>query len=290
MKKKSSNLPFILMFLIGFSLLAYPIVSNYVNSFSQSKAVSSYEQEILNMDTEDYSSYWEEANQFNQTAINESQWLYLSKENKEWYYNTLDVIGNGMMGYIEIDKIGVKLPIYHGTEDSILQTAVGHLEGSSLPVVGEGTHSLLSGHRGLPSAVLFSELDQLEVGDKFLIHILGDTLTYKVYEINIVFPTEGSSIELEKGLDLCTLITCTPYGINSHRLLVHGMRVENDEVEEILNVSANALKVNLIYVIPFVALPFLFILLIFFLINDTAKHNKKQIEMKEREVETWEKE
>ena len=216
--------------------------------------------------------------------------MFLSKDNKEWYYHTLDVIGNGMMGYIEIDKIGVKLPIYHGTDDVILQTAVGHLEGSSLPVGGEGTHCLLSGHRGLPSAVLFSDLDQLEVGDKFLIHILGETLTYKVYEINIVLPTEVSSLELEKGLDLCTLITCTPYGINSHRLLVHGMRVENDEVEEILNVTANALKVDLIYVIPFVALPFLFILLIFFLINDTAKRNKKQIEMKEREVETWEKE
>lgn len=285
--KKNYNLFLILMFLIGFSLLTYPIISNYINSFSQSKAVSTYESELLNMDTNDYLSYWEDANKFNNTAINETQWLFLNDENKNWYYKTLDVTGNGMIGYIEIDKLGLKLPIYHGTGEEVLQSGIGHIEGSSLPVGGEGTHCLLSGHRGLPSAILFSDLDQLEVGDKFLIHILGETLTYQVYEVNIILPNEVSSLELEKGLDLCTLITCTPYGVNSHRLLVHGNRIENDETIEILNISANALKVDLIFVIPFIAIPFLLVLFVVFIISDVAKKNKKKIEMKEREMKKW---
>lgn len=285
--KKNYNLFLILMFLIGFSLLTYPIISNYINSFSQSKAVSTYESELLNMDTNDYLSYWEDANKFNNTAISETQWLFLNDENKNWYYKTLDITGNGMIGYIEIDKLGLKLPIYHGTGEEVLQSGIGHIEGSSLPVGGVGTHCLLSGHRGLPSAILFSDLDQLEVGDKFLIHILGETLTYQVYEVNIVLPNEVSSLELEKGLDLCTLITCTPYGVNSHRLLVHGNRIENDETIEILNISANALKVDLIFVIPFIAIPFLLVLFVVFIISDAAKKNKKKIEMKEREMKKW---
>lgn len=252
------------VFMIGIGLIGYPSFSDYWNSFHQSRAIMNYTETVANMDQEKFDALIQEAEEYNaklaRTGIN---WT-MSEEQQKQYDNLLNFDGTGNMGYINIPKINVELPIYHGTSDSVLQTSIGHLEETSLPVGGESTHTVLSGHRGLPSAKLFTDLDKLTEGDTFTLNILNQTLTYEVDQIRIVEPTDLSDLQIAEGQDLCTLVTCTPYGINTHRLLVRGHRIANQNGEA--QVIADALQIRPIYIMPFVAVPILLILIIAVLI------------------------
>lgn len=220
------------LMLAGVSLLLYPTISELWNSYHQSKAVVTYAETVSDMETAAKAQLREAAQAYNaELAAEPSDWR-LTEQEREVYESLLDVTGTGIMGYIEIPSIKVSLPVYHGTEETVLQSGAGHLEGSSLPVGGESTHSVLSGHRGLPSAKLFTDLDKLAEGDVFYLHVLDETLAYKVDQILTVEPDELEALEIEPGQDLCTLVTCTPYGINSHRLLVRGHRIESAEEDE----------------------------------------------------------
>ena len=231
MKKNKSTIILILVFFVGLSVMLYPTISDYVNQRNQSRAVASYAQDVDNMTDADYSAYFDAADAFNaQVAANENA-LY-RPDQLTGYNDTLDITGTGIMGYITISKIGVELPIYHGTSDGVLQIAAGHLAGSSLPVGGGTTHAVISGHTGLPSARLLTGLDELEKGDTFAFHVLDETYTYKVDQISVVLPNEIGELNIESGADYATLITCTPYGINSHRLLVRGHRVPNPKASD----------------------------------------------------------
>ena len=246
MKKKSNiiNILLVLIFLAGLSLLLYPSVSDYWNSLHQSRAIASYAEEVANLNQEEYERIWNAACEYNASLADRENKYLLSDEQKKEYEELLNVSGLGVMGYIEIPSIKCSLPIYHGTEESILQIAIGHLEWSSLPVGGESTHCVLSVHRGLPSAKLFTDLDKLEEGDIFLLRVLDETLTYEVDQILIVEPEETEALEIEEGKDYCTLVTCTPYGINSHRLLVRGHRVENQASAQSIRVTADAVQID----------------------------------------------
>ena len=226
MKNKLINIFLILALVAGLSLLLYPTVSDYWNSLHASQAVASYDQAVKSMDEGKYDELLQRAGQYNRDLFLRGTLFALTDEEREDYNSQLDIDGSGVMGYIEIPTIKVSLPIYHGTSDDVLQVAVGHLEWSSLPVGGESTHCVLSGHRGLPSAKLFTNLDQLAEGDLFVIRTLDEVLTYEVDRILIVLPSELQALAAEEGKDLCTLVTCTPYGVNDHRLLVHCVRTK----------------------------------------------------------------
>lgn len=234
MKKRPSFSTFflILMLVIGLSLLLYPTFADYWNSFTQSRAIASYTEEIEQLAVEDYEHLWQDAYNYNQSLIGRRNDYLLSDEQRAEYNRLLDISGRGIMGYVEIPSINVQLPIYHGTDDAVLAVAIGHLEWTSLPVGGPSTHCVVSGHRGLPSARLFTDLDQLSVGDHFMLHTLDQELTYEVDQILIVEPDVTENLLIEEGKDLVTLVTCTPYGINSHRLLVRGHRIENKKPSE----------------------------------------------------------
>ena len=262
MKKHLSTIILILIFLIGLSLVLYPTVADYWNSLHQSRAIATYAEEVAHIDTEKYTAVWQDAVAYNQSLRTRDNIFILSDEQKIAYDQLLNIGGNGVMGYIEIPAIGVSLPVYHGTDEAVLQIAIGHLEWTSLPVGGESTHCVVSGHTGLPSAKLFTNLNQLEKGDTFLFRILDETLTYEVDQINIVLPHETDLLHIEEGKDLCTLVTCTPYGVNSHRLLVRGHRVENAEIAKVIRVTADAMQIEPLIVAPIVAVPMLLILLI----------------------------
>ena len=280
MKKNKSTIILILVFFVGLSVMLYPTISDYVNQRNQSRAVASYAQDVDSMTDADYSAYFDAADAFNaQVAANENA-LYRPDQLTD-YADTLDITGTGIMGYITISKIGVELPIYHGTSDSVLQIAAGHLEGTSLPVGGASTHAVISAHRGLPSAKLFTNLDQLEVGDTFTITVLDRVLTYEVDKISIVLPTETDELKIAEGKDYVTLMTCTPYGINTHRLLVRGHRVETPNQYKRIRVTAEALKIEPIIVAPIMALPMLLILLIGMLLS-TRKRKKTRGEEHEK--------
>ena len=269
MKQKMNNLTTILLFLIltaGLSLLLYPSVSDYWNSFHSSRAITTYAEDVVGMDEEQYAESWSAAWEYNQSLLSRNTDFSLSDSQKNEYEQLLDVSGIGVMGYIEIPEISVSLPIYHGTSDSILQVAVGHLEWSSLPVGGESSHCVLSGHRGLPSAKLFTDLDKIREGDIFLLRVLDEVLTYEVDKITIVEPSQVSDLQIVEGEDLCTLVTCTPYGVNTHRLLVRGHRIENIEESRTIRVTADALQIEPLLVAPFAALPLLLVLLIILLL------------------------
>ena len=255
-----------LILLVGLSLLLYPSFSDYYNSFHQTQAIASYSKEVSQLDDETFEELKEEAIAYNNSLIGKSNRLNLSKADEKEYESLLDVTGTGIMGYIEISKIRCSLPIYHGTDDAVLQIAIGHIPGSSLPVGGESTHCVLSGHRGLPSAKLFSKLDQLEVGDTFVLRVLDDVLTYEVDQILIVEPQEINSLQIEEGKDLCTLVTCTPYGVNTHRLLVRGHRIENLEDSMYARITADATQIDSMIVAPVLFIPLLLILIIVLLI------------------------
>ena len=264
MKKKDfSTIALIIVFFVGVSVLLYPTVSDYWNSLHQSQAIATYADSVENMDEQDYEKLWDAAVSYNQKLFQSGHGLGLKDEEKEEYNELLDVSGTGIMSYIEIPKIKCSLPVYHGTDEGVLQIAVGHIEGSSLPVGGLNTHCVLSGHRGLPSAKLFSNLDKLEEGDIFMIRTLDQTLTYEVDQIRIVLPDEVEDLKIEEGKDLCTLVTCTPYGINNHRLLVRGHRVANQEEAEAVRVTADAMLVDNRIVAMCIAVPVLVLLLIY---------------------------
>ena len=274
MKKKTSNLITILLILIllaGLSLLLYPTVSDYWNSFHQSRAIASYAEQVAEIDSDTYEQLWADAQAYNRSLIGKVGRYDMTDEERAKYESLLDVSGNGIIGYIEIPSIKCSLPIYHGTDEAILQIAVGHIEGTSLPVGGSGTHCVLSGHRGLPSARLFTDLDKMVVGDPFMMRVLDETLTYEVDQIRIVLPNEMDDLEIEEGKDYCTLVTCTPYGINSHRLLVRGHRIENQVEAQDIRVTSDAIQIEPLIVAPIVALPMLLALLIILLVSGTKK-------------------
>ncbi len=260
MKNKLINIFLILALVAGLSLLLYPTVSDYWNSLHASQAVASYDQAVKSMDEGKYDELLQRAGQYNRDLFLRGTLFALTDEEREDYNSQLDIDGSGVMGYIEIPTIKVSLPIYHGTSDDVLQVAVGHLEWSSLPVGGESTHCVLSGHRGLPSAKLFTNLDQLTEGDLFVIRTLDEVLTYEVDRILIVLPSEVQALAAEEGKDLCTLVTCTPYGVNSHRMLVRGHRVDNQS--EAVRLTADAIRIDPLLVAPIAAIPLLLALLL----------------------------
>ena len=265
MRKHLSTILLLFILLIGLSLLLYPTVSDYWNSFHQTRAIATYAENVAKLDNNQYDQLWEEARAYNEALCFRSNPYYLSEEQKAQYESLLDVSGLGVMGYIEIPEIDVSLPIYHGTEESVLQVAVGHLDWTSLPVGGESTHCVLSGHRGLPSAKLFTNLDKLQTGDIFMLRVLDNVLTYEVDQILIVEPQETGVLRIEEGKDYCTLVTCTPYGINTHRLLVRGHRIDNLEEVKTVRVTADAVQIEPMLVAPMVAIPILLVLLLLLL-------------------------
>ena len=274
MKKRTGSpitLLLILILLAGVSLLLYPTVSDYWNSFHQSRAIASYAEQVANIDDAQYEELWDAARDYNQSLLHRPNDFILSDEQQEIYKSLLDFGGNGIMGYIEIPTIDVMLPIYHGTEESVLQIAVGHLDWTSLPVGGAGSHCVLSGHRGLPSARLFTDLDKLKVGDVFMLHVLNEILTYEIDQILIVEPQDTDPLLIEPGKDLCTMITCTPYGINSHRMLVRGHRIESQEEPKDIRITADAVRIEPLMVAPIVAVPILLVLLIILLLPKQKK-------------------
>ena len=277
MKKNSSNIVLALILLVGLSLILYPSVSDYWNSFHQSRAIVRYAETVSEIGGDAYDAMWQAAQDYNEKLSRIGIRWKLSDEERSEYEALLDVTGTGIMGYIEIPQIKCSLPIYHGTAESALQIAVGHLEGSSLPVGGEGSHCLLSGHRGLPSARLFTDLDKLREGDVFLLRTLDETLSYEVDQIRIVLPFELDELKIEPGRDYCTLITCTPYGVNSHRLLVRGHRVENAPEARAIRVTGVAFQIEPAVVAPILALPMLLLLLIVMLVNSSRRRRRNRI-------------
>lgn len=283
MKKKNNNWTtvfLVLLLLAGVSLLLYPSLSDYWNSMHQTRAIASYAETVSQLDTAQYDEMWKAAQDYNRSLAQRETAFALTDEQKAAYESLLDVSGLGVMGYIEIPGIDCSLPIYHGTEESVLQVAVGHLEWSSLPVGGEGTHCVLSGHRGLPSAKLFTNLDKLAVGDTFLLRVLDEVLTYEIDQILIVEPEQVDALGIVPGEDYCTLVTCTPYGINTHRLLVRGHRVENTPEAARMHVTADATQFDPLLVAPVLAIPVLLLLLIILLLP------KRQSKSRGDEIDT----
>ncbi len=269
MRSKKSTIILLVSFFIGLSVLLYPSISNYWNSKTQSKAVVNYEDMLARIKAEDFTKYFEEANDYN-LQLSRLQEPFLEHDTLDNYWTVLDITGNGMMGYITIPKISQELPVYHGTSDSVLSNAVGHLEGSSLPIGGKYTHSVVSAHRGLPSATLFTHLDRMEMGDLFTFKIMNKTFTYEVDQIRIVEPDDMSLIQIEEGMDYCTLLTCTPYGINTQRLLVRGHQVDTSQ-ERSIYIANEAYQIDPLIVTPLVALPIIFVLLIYVMFAPVKK-------------------
>lgn len=259
-KKKITLIIMLVLLFIGLCVLLYPSISSYWNSKTQSQAVTNYEDMIKALTPADYSRYFEEADKYNK-SLREQTFPLRNYNYVEGYFETLDLNGNGMMGYVTIDSIGVEIPIYHGTSDKILAFAAGHMQGTSIPIGGESTHSVLSAHRGLPNARLFTDLPKVQVGDSFTVTILDRVMIYQVDQILTVLPENTTEINVVEGQDYCTLITCTPYGINSHRLLVRGTRVETLSTKQ-RYVGDEAYRIDELVVTPIVALPIIFILLI----------------------------
>ena len=278
MKEKSGrfvNVILILVLLLGIVLIAYPSFSDWWNSFHQTRVIAGYAEKVANMDHEAFDRMMAEAEAYNERLVEKSSRFVLSEEEVEEYNSILDVTGTGIMGYIDIPKIDISLPIYHGVDQAVLQVAIGHIVGTSLPIGGIATHAVVSGHRGLPAARLFTDLDKLEKGDKFIIQVLDRTLTYEVDQIRIVLPDELQDLQIDPEKDYMTLVTCTPYGINTHRLLVRGHRVEND-IPNAINVTADALQFKPYYVAPIVAAPILLILLIVMLIMTSSRYRERR--------------
>ena len=276
MKKNKSTAILILVFFVGLSLLLYTTISDYWNSFHSSKAIATYAAEVAKLDPISYDQIWEEARTYNKMLAEKRNKYILSEEEYAAYEKLLDITGTGIMAEIEIPSVRVDLPVYHGMDESVLQVAAGHLEWTSLPVGGESTHCVISAHRGLPSAKLFTNLDELAEGDVFLLRTLDELLTYEVDQILIVEPEDISALHIESGKDLCTLVTCTPYGINSHRLLVRGHRVETVDTLSWAKVTSDALQVEPIIVAPLLALVIIAVLLVVVGISDNYKKKERR--------------
>ena len=285
-KKRSTTPLLVIAFMIGLVLLLYPGLSNYYNSYLQSRAIYYYAETVATMDESQYSASWEAALDYNAELAETGTRWDLDDEEKAAYDAVLDINGSGNMGFIDIPKINVSLPLYHGTEESVLQTSIGHIEGTSLPAGSRyedddltrplfGSHCVLSGHRGLPSAKLFSELDKLVEGDIFILTVLDQTLTYEVDQIRIVEPTDVSNLLIEEGRGLCTLATCTPYGVNTHRMLVRGHRVENQRKTDI-RIIADGIKIQPMFVAPFIAIPILVLMVIWMLVMTSGWRRRRK--------------
>jgi sortase A len=286
MKREKIGILLVLMLFIGVCGLLYPSVSQYWNSKTQTRAVENYQAILDSLKEEDYSAFFQEAERYNK-ALNELKDHLADYRDLEGYDRILNVSGNGIMGYVAIPKLSVELPVYHGISPEVLNIACGHLEGTSLPVGGENTHCVLSAHRGLPHAKLFTELDKMELGDTFTVTVLDQTVTYQVDQIKVVRPNEIDDVRIVGGQDLCTLLTCTPYGINSHRLLVRGRRIEN--APPVLYVTSDAYRIDSLVATPIVAAPILFVLLIVLMVKYRDKGSKPLISKEEDEwlQEQW---
>ena len=271
MKSRKTTIILLISFFIGLSVLLYPSLSSFWNSRTQSEAIIDYESMLAQYKPEDYSDIFNQADAYNQKLVKLEEPLAKYNHLPE-YYDTLNISGTGMMGYITIPKISQELPVYHGTSDGVLSVAVGHIEGTSLPVGGKSTHSVVSAHRGLPTAILFTHLDRMEIGDTFCFTILDRTLTYEVDQIRIVEPNDTSLIRIVDGKDYCTLLTCTPYGINTQRLLVRGHQVDATQTRNIY-IANEAYRVEPLIVMPFVALPIIFVLLIYVMFAPVKKES-----------------
>ena len=277
MKKNKNRITTVLLalvFLAGLSLLLYPTVSDYWNSFHASRAVAAYAQEVADLNGAEYDRLLEAARDYNARVPERSNTFALTEAEQAEYQSLLNMDGTGIMGYIEIPNIKLSLPIYHGTEESVLQIAVGHLDWSALPVGGEGTHCVLSGHRGLPSAKLFTNLDQLREGDTFTLRVLDEVLCYEVDQIRIVEPQDTAALLPEPWQDLCTLVTCTPYGVNTHRLLVRGHRIENPDSADAIRVTSDAMQIEPILVAPAVGVPLALLAVAALLLSDRRRKRK----------------
>ena len=273
--KKLSTVLLIATFVAGLSLLLYPTVSNYWNTLHASRAVATYVDAVQNMGEDKRREMLQKAIEYNKSLTSDNQRLTISSARRQEYESILDVDGNGMIGYIEIPNVNITLPVYHGTNDDVLQIAVGHLDWTSLPVGGMSTHCVLSGHRGLPSAKLFTNLDQVKEGDTFVIRVLDEVLTYEVDQIRIVEPAAVDDLMIENGKDYCTLVTCTPYGVNSHRLLVRGHRVENES--ESIRVTSEAIQIEPLIVAPAIAIPTLIIIFVLLIASSNKKKKKQKL-------------
>lgn len=276
MKKHLSTIFFGIIFLIGLLLVLYPTVSNFLSNREQKKVIREYSNIVNNMDKEEKEAMYNEAVDYNKKIYEKGMIDYSNPDAVQGYNDILDVSGTGIMGYISIPKINVELPIYHGTSDGVLQVAVGHLEGSSLPVGGENTHCVLSGHRGLPSADLFTHLDRLNVHDIFTISVLDKTLVYEIDQIKVVAPGDTQYLQIEDGKDYCTLLTCTPYGINTHRLLVRGVRVADSDDKNNIYVYADAYKIDTKTVTVLMAVPLTLLLLLGMVVHIRRNKKRKQ--------------
>ncbi len=260
--------------MIGLGIMLYPSFSDWWNSLHASQSISEYVQAVENIDDSELQAMLAKAREYN-TRMRSGLVYDMSDEEYAEYETLLDISGTGIMGYISIPTINVNLPIFHGTSEEVLQVAAGHLAASSLPVGGEGTHSIISGHRGLPSAKLFTDLDKLVVGDTFVISILNEKLTYRVDQIKIVLPEDVSELQIQSGKDYCTLVTCTPYGINTHRMLIRGHRVENEEEELVVFITADASRIPNTVVTVFILIPTIVMMTIAYFIITALK--KKSI-------------
>ena len=268
MKKRGSTILLLVVLLAGLSLLIYPRFSDWWNTIHQARAIMDYTDTVSNLNREEYDRILNEARDYNQRWTHGEFGYKLSKEQNTEYTAMLNPGGNGIMGTIDIPSIDIHLPVYHGIDEEVLQRAIGHVDWTALPIGGEGTHCVVSGHRGLPSARLFTDIDKMVVGDIFTINILGETLTYEVDQINIVLPEDIHFLTPVPGQDLVTLVTCTPYGINTHRLLVRGHRVPNDVMEDTSRVTADGVQVEPVVVAPAIGVPLLIIVLVIQLAGD----------------------
>ena len=286
MKRDMIGIVLVLMLFVGVCALLYPSVSQYWNTKTQTRAVDNYQEILDSLKEEDYDAYFQAAEEYN-TALAALKFPLTDYPQLTNYNEILNINGNGIMGYVSIPKLGVELPLYHGISAQVLNIACGHLEGSSLPVGGDSTHCVLSAHRGLPHARLFTDLDKMEVGDTFLLTVLNRTLTYQVDQITVVRPNETEEVQIIAGKDLCTLLTCTPYGVNSHRLLVRGTRIEN--AAPALYVTSNAYRIDSLVATPMVAAPLLLILLVILMVKYRDKGSKPLISKEEEEwlKEEW---
>lgn len=274
LKKQLPNIIFGIIFLVGLCIFLYPSVSNYINSKNQSRVISNYQEALNNISEEDYTKLWNDAIAYNEALAEKPMSFTLGEDELAEYNSILDATGTGVIGYIEIENIGVNLPIYHGTEETVLQVGIGHLEGTSFPTGTTSTHAVLSGHRGLPSSKLFSDLDQMIVGDTFLLHILNQTFAYQIDKITIVLPDESQDLAIQPNEEYVTLVTCTPYGVNTHRLLVRAKRVDYNEETKLI-VPADATRYGNLIVAPFIGAPILLIIFIVFLARTSKKPANK---------------
>lgn len=275
-KGKMSTILLVVILLVGLSVMLYPIISDWWNSHTQSRAIAVYQEKAANLSEVDYKAILTRARKYNQ-ELRKLHDPFVDYDEVPDYDNILDIAGTGVMGYVSIPQIRVELPIYHGTSEGVLSAAVGHLQGSTFPIGGIGNHSVISAHRGLPSAKLFSDLDQLMVGDTFTITVLKDVYTYEVEEINIVEPNQMDKLICVPGKDLVTLMTCTPYGVNSHRLLIRAHRTDNALDTQGSKVLADAVQIDSMSVVPFVAVPLLILLIIYWIFGGRIKKKRNRI-------------